>query len=79
MKLRVTIATPTSTVWISQEIRHAQWSRNGTLLSKLSFKLKPPMVSSSDFSASLSPRELRDKSRLPAMPRTVTKNSSDKR
>jgi len=78
-KLKEWIATPTSTVWISPEIRPAPWLKNGILSSRLLFNAKPPMVTVSDFSPSPSPRRPESKSKLPAMPRTPIKDSSERR
>merc|ERR1711957_114231 len=56
-RLKEWIAIPTSTVWISPEIRHAPWLKNGILLSRLSSSAKPLMVTASDFSPLPSPRK----------------------
>jgi len=79
MKSRDLIATLTSTVWILPEIRHAPWSRNGTPLLRLSFKLRPPMVTSSECSLLLSLTRPQDKLKPHATPRLPTKNLSERR
>ena len=79
LKLRDSIATPTSTVWTSPEISHAPWSRSGTPLSSLSSKQRPPMATSWECSALLSLRKHIDKLRLHAMPKLPTRSSLERR
>ena len=78
-KSKVLIAIPTSTVWTSPEIRHAQWSRSGTHSLNLSYKPKPLTDILSECSASPSPRRQRSKLRPHATPRLLTRSSSEER
>lgn len=79
MKLKDLTATLTSTAWTSPEIRPAQWLRNGTLSLRLSYKPRPPMVTSSECSALLSPRRHINKLKQHATPRLPTRSSLEKR
>ena len=79
MRLRDTIASLTSTEWTSLEIRHALWSKSGTLSLRLLFKPRPLMATFSECSLLLSQREPRDKSRPPASQRTLTNCSLERR
>jgi len=79
MRLRDLTATPTSMVWTSPETRPAPWSRNGTHSLRLSFKLRPLMVTSSECSALLSQRRHLNRSRLHATPKLPTRSSLERR
>jgi len=79
LKLRDSIASPTSTVWTSPEISHAPWSRSGTPLSSLSSKQRPPMATSWECSALLSLRKHIDKLKLHATPKLPTRSSLERR
>jgi len=79
MRLKDSIAIPTSTVWTSPEIRPAQWLRSGIHSLSLSSKPRPQMDILSECSALLSPRRQQSKLRQPATPRHPIRNSLEKR
>ena len=78
-KLRDLTATPTSTVWTSQETNCAPLWRNGTPHVRPSSKPRLSMDTSSECSPLASPKEPKSKSELPATQRALKESSSARR
>ena len=79
MRSRDLIAIPTSMVWTSPEITPAPWSRNGTPLSRPSYRPRLRTATSWECSQLASPRRPQDRWRPLATLKRPRRSSSDKR